>query len=59
MADDNAAHVHQFLDIALAERKVVIQPQGVTDDAQREGGDGGAYGQSRTISVLRLSCQNR
>ena len=32
----------QFLDIALAERKAVVQPEGVLDDAQREGGVGRA-----------------
>ena len=36
MADLNAALVQQFLDISIAERKMVIQPDGVLDDRHRE-----------------------
>ena len=36
MADLNAALVQQFLDISVAERKMVIQPDGVLDDGHGE-----------------------
>ncbi len=53
-----AAQVQNFLDIALAERKSMVQPEGVPDDAQREGGGGRVCGQARKISLMRLTCQN-
>ena len=36
MADLDAALVQQFLDISVAERKMVIQPDGVLDDGHGE-----------------------
>ena len=36
VADLNAALVQQFLDISVAERKMVIQPDGVLDDGHGE-----------------------
>ena len=36
MADLNAALVQQFLDISVAERKMVVQPDRVLDDRHRE-----------------------
>ena len=36
MADLNAALVQQFLDISVAERKIVVQPDRVLDDRHRE-----------------------
>ena len=35
-ADMNAALVQQFLDISVAERKMVVQPDRVLDDRHRE-----------------------
>lgn len=71
VADDDPALVEEFLDITLAQGKPVVQPQGVLDDAQREAARrrvrrpfwprndvGRACGQSRTISLSRLTCQN-
>ncbi|MBB5366440.1 hypothetical protein HNQ08_005569 [Deinococcus humi] len=52
VTDVNAALLEQFLNITLAQRKAVIQPKSVLNDAQREGGGGRACDQSRTLSRL-------
>lgn len=36
MTDEDAALVQQFLDIVLAQGKLVIEPEGMPDDAQRK-----------------------
>ena len=36
VADLNAALLEQFLDISVAEREAVVEPDGVLDDAHRE-----------------------
>jgi hypothetical protein len=36
VTDDNAALVQQFLNIALAQGKPVVEPKGVLDDAERK-----------------------
>jgi len=36
MADLNAALVQQFLDIALAEGKLAVKPEGMLNDAERK-----------------------
>jgi len=36
MADDDAALMQQFLDIAFTQWKPVVQPESVLDDAQRK-----------------------
>ena len=67
----NAALMQQFLDISVTQSKAVVEPKGVLDAAERKAvrlaqanpfwprrGVGRACGQSRTIRLLRLNCQN-
>ena len=41
VTDDNAALMQQFLDIALAQGKPVVEPKGVLDDTERKTVSGG------------------
>jgi len=36
VTDENAVLVQQFLNIALAQREAVVEPESVLDDAQRK-----------------------
>ena len=58
MADLNAALVQQFLDISVAERKMVVQPDRVLDDRHRETvavGLGVGHGQSAYPSPIKAT----
>jgi len=54
MADLNAALVQQFLDIALAEGKPVVKPEGLLNDAERKT----VTVSLRSVTEDQPSCQN-
>ena len=59
VADLNAALLEEFLNVTLAEGEVVVEPESVLDDAQRETVAVRLAVSHGRPAYRRLTCQNR